>query len=141
MSQLQIIITSALFGLFSGIIIQFIAHKFSSQRENSKWQRDNIQREIERLETELIRKKSQNAELQNELAAKKRIALDYLIYGVTLMNQRRDILLGFDKEEQLQRADEMRAILSKLSEEELMAIKNEEKSLPELAGKPKSLSS
>jgi hypothetical protein len=51
---------------------------------------------------------------------------------ILLLNQRRDIILGYDQDEQNKRALAMKAVLSKLDKNELMAIAMEEKPLPDL---------
>lgn len=141
MIELQLLAIGALIGLISSIIIQLIAHLFTSRRDNNNWQREELRRDKERLERTREKLEAENLKLESEINKLQESNLDYLIYGIILMNQRRDVLLGFEQDEQSRRADAMREILSKLKVDELKAIAEEKKPLPELPGKPKSLSS
>ena len=141
MNELQLLAIGALIGLISSIIIQLVTHILSSRRDKNNWQRDEIRREKEYFKQEVERLEAKKSELDSKLTKLQNGNLDYLIYIIILLNQRRDLLLGFDQEEQHKRADIMREILSKLNKDELKAIVEEKKPLPELPGKPKSLSS
>lgn len=139
MNEIQLIAIGALITLVSGVIIQSVMHLFSSRRDKNNWKRDNIRREKEYLKQKEEKLKAELSESMSKVSEFERSILDYLTYGIVLMNQRRDILLGFNDDEQLARADELRDILSKFNKEELTAIAEEKKPLPELQGKPKSL--
>jgi len=141
MNELQLLAIGALIGLISSIIIQLVTHILSSRRDKNNWQRDEIRREKEYFKQEVERLEAKKSELDSKLTKLQNGNLDYLIYIIILLNQRRDLLLGFDQEEQHKRADIMREILLKLNKDELKAIVEEKKPLPELPGKPKSLSS
>ncbi len=140
MNELQLLVIGASVGLVSGLIIQFVSHIFSSRRDKNNWQREETRRLEEHFEQEKEKLKMEISRLDTEIFKRDESILEYLTYGIILMNQRRDILLGFDQEEQYRRADEMREILKKLSKEELEAIAKEKRPLPTLPGKPKSLS-
>jgi predicted nucleic acid-binding Zn-ribbon protein len=141
MNEIQLLIIGALIGLVSGIILQSVTHIFSSQRDKANWQREEIRRNKERFEQEKEKLESEKSKLESKITKLQESNLDYLTYGITLLNQRRDALLGFNQDEQNSRADAMREILSRLNIDELEEIAKEKKPLPELPGKPKSLSS
>ena len=136
MNEIQLL----LIGLVSGIILQSVAHVFSSKRDKANWSREETRRNKERLEQEKERLDSEVSKLKSKIKELEESSIDYLIYGIILMNQFRDALRGFNHDEQVNRADTMREVLRKLTKEELEAIANENKPLPEIPGKPKSLS-
>jgi len=128
MTEIQLLIIGALIGLVCSIIVQLVSHLLSNQRDKTNWERQ----EREKLYNE-------KAKLESKIVEIKKESLDYLIYGIILMNQLRDALRGFTQDEQSTRAEAMREVLAKCNIDELKAIAMGTKSLPELSGKPKSL--
>lgn len=128
MTEIQLLIIGALIGLACSLIVQLVSHLLSGKRDKTNWERQ----EREKLYNEKVKLESKIVELKNE-------SLDYLIYGIILMNQLRDALRGFTQDEQFIRAEAMKEVLTKCNIDELKAIAKGIKSLPELPGKPQSL--
>lgn len=146
MSQSQLLLIGGLISLVSVIITQLISHTLSRRRDKERWQREEVRRleeEVRRLEDlnrEQIREqKKELAELESKKAELEATWLEFAAGKIILMNQRRDMVLGFNQDEMNRRAIAMRTILSEMNIDELQAIAFEKKPLPEIPGRPREL--
>ena len=146
MSPWQQTILAGLITLAVGVITLVLNHVLTRRREGAKWQEEEVRRLADRKMTmereyyELGKEKyeleTENSNLERELQEQQREHIKLAIAIILLLNQRRDMVRGFNQKEMASRAIAMRAILSGIRESELLDIANEKKPLPEIPGRP-----
>ena len=100
MNQVQLLIIGGLIALFSAIITQLVNYLLSRKRDKANWQKEETHRTEDRLIREVDTRKDRLAELKSENAELKSKNVELRITSIILRNQNRDILLGFNQDEQ-----------------------------------------
>lgn len=134
MSQLEYLLIGGLIALVSAVTVQLVSHRLSLKRDEIHRAEDlkkDLKKEIKELEKEKKDLEREEVRLNAEV---REYATGKIIFQ---MNQRRDIVSGFNQDEMGRRAIAMRTILSEYDLNELKAIADEKEPLPVIPGKPR----